>query len=378
MKGLVEKAFPLLLAAGAAVFAAGCGSESDAGDGDPAVIKAPLGEWTWVDFPDTRCMDDSATGLGIRFSDKSDKLLIMIQGGGACFNGATCAIASNPNGFGESNLYASRELTTGLLATDDEDNPFRDWNMVFIPYCSGDIFTGTAENGTGFGGRTQMGYLNIQYYLERLVPTFADASHVVLSGQSAGGFAASLNWIQAMDAWGEDVPVDVLNDSGPPMTEEYLSTCLQQRLAEVWNWSSNIPEGCTECDLESGHVTEPVMRWSVDLTKKRRHALLSNSADSVISLFYSYGLNDCEGIDALFPSPFPKGAYLEGLMALQDDIFADHPGTKAFVVEGTSHVLTSRSIGSVESNGVQLSDWLQEFIDDDPAWESVWPETTTQ
>lgn len=348
---------------------AGCTQESG-----PGAIEAPVGEWTWVDFPETRCMDGSPTGLGIRFSANSDKLLILIQGGGACFNDATCLLASNPRGYNGASLRASRETSLGLLDHEDTTNPFREWNMVYIPYCSGDIFTGTAENGTGYGGRTQMGYLNIQYYLERLVPTFPNASHVVLSGQSAGGFAASLNWLQALDAWG-DVPVDVLNDSGPPMTEEYLTPCLQQRLASIWNWSTTVPAGCAECDIASGHVTEPVMRWSVEQTKNRRHALLSNSADSIISTFYSYGLNDCANLDSLLPPGFPDGAYLNGLHELQEDIFSQHPGTKAFVIEGSSHVLTFVSPGEVQSNGVRLTDWLQQFIDGDPNWQSVWPES---
>ena len=336
-------------------------------------ITAPDNEWTWVDFPKTRCMDDSPTGLGIKFRENSDKLLIVIQGGGACFNTLTCAAAANPNGFGESNLAAN--VGIGLLNADDADNPFRNWNMVFIPYCSGDIFSGAAENGTGFEGRTQMGYLNMREYLTRLVPTFKDASRVVLSGYSAGGFAASVNWVQAIEGWGDGVRVDVLNDSGPPLGEKYLTTCLQQRLAEVWNWSANIPDGCTECDISTGHVTEPVMRWSIAYTKKFRHGLISSSEDPVIKLFYSYGLNDCSGLDALFPPTYPTGLYPEGLQDLQDNIFADHPNAEAFIVDSTTtHTWTvQQSPGAVESEGVILRDWIKDFLDTKSDWQTVAP-----
>ena len=57
-------------------------------------------------------------------------------------------------------------MGAGVLDGDDADNPFADWNKVFVPYCSGDNFTGAAVDGTGFGGRTQVGYLNVRLFLE--------------------------------------------------------------------------------------------------------------------------------------------------------------------------------------------------------------------
>lgn len=337
--------------------------------GDP--IEAPAAEWKWVDFPRTRCMDDSPTGLGIKLNPGSDELLIVIQGGGACFNTLTCATAANGDGFGEADLAGNTDA--GILSDDDDDNPFKGWNKVFIPYCSGDIFSGTALDGEGYEGRTQAGYLNIRHYLTRLVPTFSDASRVVLSGQSAGGFAASINWIQAIEGWGPEVRVDVLNDSGPPIGEDYMPPCMQQRLAEIWNWDDNVPAACADCDVEAGQVTEPVMRWSIGHTKQYRHALISSSEDRVMKLFNGFGQNDCASIDALLPPAFPEGLYPEALQDLQDDIFADHPGARGFIIDSAEHVWTSRSPGAVESEGVVLRDWIEDFLDPESDWESVTP-----
>lgn len=338
-------------------------------EGDP--IDAPDGTWTWVPFPNARCMNDSPTGLGVRLHADSDEVLIVIQGGGACFNSSTCALVANPNGFNEAQLEAA--TSAGWLDEDDPDNPFRSWNKVFIPYCSGDIFSGNAQNGTGYGGRTQMGYQNMREFLTRLVPTFKDKKRVVLSGYSAGGFAATVNWLQAIDAWGEGVRVDVLNDSGPPLGPEYLTPCLQKHLAEVWNWTGTIPEGCTECDLESGNVTEPLLRFATPYTEHLRHGLISSTEDSVIKLFYSYGLNDCANLESALPPTFPEGKYAEGLLDLTQRIFAEHPGARAFLVESTNHVWSMRSPGSVTSNGVVLRDWIEDFLNLDSDWENVTP-----
>lgn len=334
--------------------------------GDP--IEAPANTWKWVDFPDTRCMDDSATGLGVRINPDSDKLLVVIQGGGACFNTTTCLAVSNPNGFKEKDLAAQTEL--GLLSSSDADNPFKDWNKVFIPYCSGDIFSGAALDKTGYQGRTQAGYLNMRHYLTRLAPTFKDASRVVLSGYSAGGFAATVNVVQAIEGW-EDVRIDVLNDSGPPLGEKYLTPCLQKRLAETWNWGANIPKSCTDCDVSTGHVTEPVMRWSTQYTKQYRIGLISSNEDSIIKLFYAYGLDDCRNLDGLIAF-YPQGLYEEGLRDLEERVLADTPNFRSFIVPSASHTWTvAQSPGAVTSNGVVLRDWIKDFLDPESDWKSV-------
>jgi hypothetical protein len=207
--------------------------------------------------------------------------------------------------------------------------------------------------------------------LKGLVPTFADMKHIVLSGYSAGGFAASVNWVQAREAFGNDVRVDVLNDSGPTMGPDYLTPCLQQRLAQLWNWEPSIPEDCDECDLETGNITEPVIRWSIAHTQDGRHGVISSDEDSVIKLFYGFGLNDCSSLDGLL-SNFPMGMYPEGLADLRDT-FADHPGAAMYVVNSTSHVWTTQSPGAVTSGGVVLRDWIEDFLDPEADFENVVP-----
>ena len=336
-------------------------------EGEP--IEAPEGEWTWVDFPETRCMDDSPTGLGIKLNPGSDKLLVVIQGGGVCFNATTCLAVSNPDGFSRAAL---EPLTgVGLLDAADPENPFAGWNHVFIPYCSGDIFSGSAREGSGYEGRTQQGYRNIREYLTRLVPTFDDPAHIVLSGYSAGGFASTANWVQAIEAW-QDVRIDVLNDSGPPMGSDYLTPCLQRRLAESWAWGEAIPPDCTECDVEGGGVIEPMVRWSIQHTRMYRHALISSTEDRIIKTFFGFGLSGCTRVDSL-PSPFPEGLFPQGLLEL-NELFADHPGARAYVIESPEHIWTQVSPGSVTSEGVTLSDWIRDFLDPDSDWQDVIPE----
>ena len=57
-------------------------------------------------------------------------------------------------------------------------NPVKDWNFVYVPYCTGDVHLGTKDNGMveGVDGAQHfVGRLNMKAFLNRIVPTFTDA-----------------------------------------------------------------------------------------------------------------------------------------------------------------------------------------------------------
>ena len=163
----------------------------------------------------------------------------------------------------------------------------------------------------------------------------------------------------------------MLNDSGPPMGGDYLTPCLQARLGRDWNWAPSIPKDCDDCDLEAGNVTEPVLKWATPHTAGSRHALISSTEDMIIKTFFAYGQNDCANVDALIAT-FPDGLYYEGLLNLQETL-GDSPDTKAFIIESTSHVWTTQPPSAVNSNGVNLKDWIVDVLDHESDWETVLP-----
>ena len=81
------------------------------------------------------------------------KLLIMFEGGGGCFSYATCAEGSPWFDDSVSQLD-DPAAGGGLLDLERADNPFRDYSVVFIPVCTGDVHIGDnvhtyAEEGGG-------------------------------------------------------------------------------------------------------------------------------------------------------------------------------------------------------------------------------------
>ena len=76
-------------------------------------------------------------------------LVVFFEGGGACWDGLTCAAPITslpPNGYfvpaiGPFNDPANFD---GIFNLSSSANPVKDWSFVYIPYCTGDLHLGSA------------------------------------------------------------------------------------------------------------------------------------------------------------------------------------------------------------------------------------------
>jgi hypothetical protein len=355
----------------------GEGDATDAPVGDGVVelvpsdpISAPDLTWTYVELAGSLCRDGKTTGIGVSINPASDKLIIFMQGGGACLETITCA--GNPRSWGASSL--GNGPGEAPMQRDDI-NPFADWNMVYVPYCSGDVFSGS--NPSGVQGEPQTGYINFTKALERVVPTFADkVDTVVLAGQSAGGFGVAWNWMRTQDAFG-DIPVHAYDDSGQPLGPEYLTPCLQKYVGEKWGWGKTIHPSCESCDLDGGNVVRPLLDTVLNRRPESRFALLSTDEDGVIKTFFAYGLNDCSSLNGggfALPQVYPQGKFPAGLAELRERILP-FDNAALFQIVGGGHVLTatSNAWNNTEVDGVTLLDFTKAFLADDASFGHVGP-----
>lgn len=343
-------------------------------------IDAALGEWTWVDVPEARCMGDDSTGMHFN-RGASDKLVILMEGGGACYNPFTCGLSLAIHPFGASEVDTpaiTAVYGNNLFDRDNPDNPIRDWSYVFFPYCSGDVFAGGASDGTGYQGRTHRGFYNVDAYLRRLVATFPEARKVLLTGVSAGGFGAAFNYDQVAQAFGPQASVYLLDDSGPPMAPQFMAPCLQERWREAWGLDSIMPpeEECPGCRDPRGDLgLVSMVQYLVEKYPQGRFGLVSSEHDAIIREFFSFGRDECAYMDSPLPVTFmPPEEYAEGLQDLLDYAESFGGQMKGYLVRGAqSHtwLLLPEAFGGVEEEGVRLSDWLRQLVEDDPAWDHV-------
>jgi len=258
----------------------------------------------------------------VRFTS-SDKLFIYLEGGGACTNLGFCNL-NPPNvntaisGSGETVLgsalgvVAARQqpgvfeggVIRGIFDTTNAANPFKDWNAVYIPYCTGDVFSGTKTAGMVPGvtaAQKFVGHFNMEKFVGRIVPTFKPkVSRVVITGASAGSFGAALNYSMVQDAFG-CVPVDALLDSGVPFSDTYMPVCMQKRWREAWGLDAALPPDCTECRQNDGGGFLKYADFLIRKHPNARLASISSMQDEVIRLFFSSGVKNCSGYDTADP-----------------------------------------------------------------------------
>ncbi len=334
------------------------------------VIDAPEGEWTFIDFPDAHCMNGTSTGIGINPSSASSNVAIYMQGGGACFDFISCGSVANQDGYGAAKLagWASTNGSSNLFDRTNADNPIKDWSFVFVPYCTGDIHGGNEPDGAG--GREFVGFENVRQYLMRLVPTFADATQVLLSGSSAGGFGAAYNYDQVQTAFGCDVDVVLVDDAGPPMADEYLKPCLQQTWRDQWGLNDTLPADCSACRGADGGGIINYFSYVLAKYPDRRIGLISSTGDDTIRTFFGYGYSPSCSTPVV--GGMPASDFEAGLNDLRDR-FGDSPGFGTFYLDERTHTYLERDISATQAGGISLEDWVRLAIEDDPAWGSYGP-----
>jgi len=334
--------------------------------GDPIVV--PDMTWKAVPTAGAICRDKTATGFAVNLNMASDKLIIYMAGGGACFNAFTCG--ANPRTWAATDPNAAMAGSTFVINRAAANNPFKDWNMAYIPYCTGDVHTGT--NMTGFNGDAHMGYSNYLKYLGKLVATFKGKplTQIVLSGSSAGGFGVAWNWMTTQDAFG--VPVTALDDSGPPYGPSWLSACHQQRTATLWGWAGSVHPTCTACDLTAGNVVIPLLEASMK-RQTTRFGFTSYDEDGVIKTFLAYGLNNCANWDSLLPPPFPAGQYPMALADLRSR-WMGNPLAAMYVVSGTSHTVLGSDLSAFKTGtNITMLEWVTKLVNNDTGWTNINP-----
>ena len=149
------------------------------------------------EYPNARCLDGSPYGIYFRSSPdnatatEKKSFMVVLNGGGLCTHKSDCTSRSKTE-LGTSTVWSSNfDLDSVAYLTTDIRNPFRNWNLIFSPYCTGDMHAGqrTSANNDTFGLYFS-GYQNILATIDYLSTNYglnSTGNTLVWSGGSAGG-----------------------------------------------------------------------------------------------------------------------------------------------------------------------------------------------
>ncbi len=193
-------------------------------------VASDYGEWTKHEF-NPNYVPDASYPVGLRpdgpvciagtnysvFTREGDrkKLLIFLQGGGACWQGFY-----NCNILGDVQSPPANGPYPGVFDPNSPDNPFADHSVVYMPYCDGSTFGGDNDvNDANFPfapTRHHRGLRNVSAGMDVAADMFPDAKQITVMGHSAGGVGvAAFTPFLARFVFGNNTKLTVYNDAGP-------------------------------------------------------------------------------------------------------------------------------------------------------------------
>eukprot|EP01046_Picozoa_sp_COSAG06_P007387 COSAG06_NODE_360_length_16832_cov_9.250209_19_plen_247_part_00 len=196
-----------------------------------------------VETHGARCLDGSPPGLFFRRGRGADarKFIVYSHGGAWCwdmnttedhgkksncvirattYEGSSNATVNPPSGPPRGNM------DKGLMSTNCTTNPrFCDWSVVYFMYCDGSSFTGSRTaphvyEGVSIWsrGRQNMDALFHHLLADRATFGLADATQVIVTGASAGGYFTfyHCDYIRERYITDMSVPMHCVPDAGKP------------------------------------------------------------------------------------------------------------------------------------------------------------------
>jgi hypothetical protein len=234
-----------------------------------------------------------------------NKLLMYYQGGGACWEQLTCSVPvcdSNVNPAGSDN---PNNATSGFADRTNPSNPFKDWHIVFVSYCSCDVHYGDAAqdydniNPSNPLHVEHRGFQNAKVVEKWAREHFLNPEVVFVTGSSAGAYGAWFHGPLLHSVW-PAAHFNVLADAGNGViTQDFLENFFPN-----WNFEANLPADIPEIRevLEQGSGIVGYTKVVADVFPNTNWAHYTTAFDGGTggqTGFYNVMLNDNNPIAAL-------------------------------------------------------------------------------
>ncbi|KAJ0411552.1 hypothetical protein ATCC90586_001147 [Pythium insidiosum] len=296
----------------------------------------------------------------------SKKLMIYWQGGGACLDDVTCNFAFQCASPTRTFATFPFPYDGGILHPTDPMNPFHDWNMVHIPYCTGDLHAGNKVieayddpllslfNRPQCIGQKQKTHLsgleNSLAALKWARTNFPDVEHIVLSGTSAGSLASQLLSSYVSDLW----DVKTTGKRLSIVADSYVGVLPANREAgNVLNYF-----GTCDADLrlpasvvsacKDQSLTVPQFGTTVLKTHPHIEWMFINSkGDSTQRLFYELARVGPFGYP--FPNTPTEEQFYEEMVKILDKYKSVSSQVTTFFIPGSDHTLVEAELLAAEA-----------------------------
>src|SRR5438094_1613777 len=307
-----------------------------------------------------------------------NKLVVYYQGGGACFSNLTCSPVvhafKDTAGPGDN----PSQYTEGIANVNNPNNPFRDWNAVFVSYCTGDIHWGDATVTYLAPPAPPLtihhrGAENARVVEKWAREHFVNPDEVFVTGSSAGAYGAWFNAPLHEGVWPAS-KFEVLADAGNGViTQSFLDSYFPN-----WNFAANVPTdipGLTDVLINGSGIpgyTEIVANF-FPRTRWAHYCTAYDGGFGGQTGFYNIMLNNNNPVAAL--TWWNASCQFNSVMRAQDiaTAAAVPSNYRYYIGTGSRHTMWgSNKVYTDTTGGVPtLVDWVSAMIDGTSAWTDV-------
>lgn len=306
----------------------------------PARWQLPAGTWNQIALGgETTCGHGAPYSFYYREGPGED-LLINFQGGGMCWNAQTCNVSTttfddwiNPSDPSDNPAL----FPVGITDFGNPENPFLNYDMVYVNYCTGDFHTGNAVTGYNFEGTyfetRHKGVVNASSVLNWVYANFPNPDSVFVTGCSAGSVGAAY-WSSDIMSHYSGERVALLGDSGGGW----------RGLGAAWTlWGTNY-NGITGNNLS----IETFYSSTARSFPNSRVAQYNTAWDETQIFFHNVG--------------FAAYDFREGLRLNLREISNRARNFRSYTQGGSLHCMIPRGeFYSYSVNGVRLRDWVADI-----------------
>ena len=300
----------------------------------------------------TGCAHDSIFAFRVR-PGLPDKVMIFLNGGGACWRAQECDPHGKPTYTMTVDSANDVSVRTGLLDVANEANPVRDYTIVFVPYCTGDVHLGTREVEYELKGDKTLsvrhgGGANVEAVLDWVYTNIHNPRTVFVAGVSAGAVASPVVAERVARHYPRSRIVQLGDGAGG-----YHSDAIPGILAG-WGATDYLADDPAFRSLDSASFTFERLYTAAARVAPRVHFAQFNTAEDATQLSFLAML----GI---------RNKPLGGFIATDlEEIRGAVPSFRSYTAPGKAHtILRSNAVYSTVVDGVAFKDWLTALVNGD-------------
>ncbi|MCZ7567100.1 MAG: pectinacetylesterase family protein [Ardenticatenaceae bacterium] len=318
-------------------------------------------EWQTISLAGATCGTGAPYQYFLNPADEPDQpLLVYFEGGSACYkegrapSGSSDAVRQSYcmayDNFGQPQPTLLSYY--GLFQRGLSDNNFRNANFAFVPYCTGDLHTGTATEAHDYNpdpgatfNVTHRGHLNALAALKDLATRFPNTTRVILIGSSAGAVGALYNFPDVIRRWPDTI---LVTDAGtlPNVSNSTIRRAML-RNDLPWQPRSLLPPYCNTDDClvdttrlmiaHADHYNGDAASWrAFGLVQGERDQTLANAME-ITTCAYQFGLR--QALDGVLPPnlrAFAPATTMHTFLALSPQVPLPGYGNYRYTIDGVS------------------------------------------